>query len=53
MTAYPVDEGCFDWAVRQGVVTGAARDRGGDARFVARFSCAQQEQVHFEHGEPA
>lgn len=52
LTAYPVDEGCFDWALRVGAVTGTARDRGGDARFVGSFTSASQDHFHFEDGKP-
>ena len=52
LTAYPLDEGCFDWAVRHRLVTGRARDRGHDPSFVGSFSSATQEHFHYEHGEP-
>ena len=50
LTAYPLDEGCFDWALRAGAVTGRARERGGDAAFVGSFSSAVQEHYHYEDG---
>lgn len=53
LTAYPLDEGCFDWAVRVGVVTGRASERGNDPRFVASFTSASQDHFHFENGERA
>jgi len=53
LTAYPVDEGCFDWAIRVGVVTGSARERGSDPHFVGAFTSASQDHFHFENGEPA
>ena len=53
LTAYPLDEGCFDWAHRVGAVTGRARDRGDDPSFVGSFSSAVQEHYHYENGAPA
>jgi hypothetical protein len=50
LTAYPLDEGCFDWAMRSGVVTGRARDRGADPAFVGSFTSASQEHFHYEGG---
>ncbi|HMS16067.1 MAG TPA: hypothetical protein PKA37_04440 [Planctomycetota bacterium] len=40
LTAYPVDEGCYDWAMRLRLVTGRAEERGADPSFVASFSSA-------------
>jgi hypothetical protein len=51
LTAYPLDEGCFDWALRQGLVTGKAKDRGDDRNFVGSFSTASQEHFHYKNGE--
>lgn len=51
LTAYPLDEGNFDWAFRTGVVTGRARDRGNDPAFVGGFTSARQEHFHYEDGE--
>lgn len=50
LTAFPLDEGCFDWAMRLGLVTGRARERGDDPAFVATFSCGVQEHIHFVDG---
>ena len=50
LTAYPLDEGSFDWALRVGAVTGNARGRGGDPEFVGSFSSAVQEHYHYENG---
>ncbi|HSI62199.1 MAG TPA: hypothetical protein VLE43_03750 [Candidatus Saccharimonadia bacterium] len=53
LTAYPVGEGCFDWAVRSGM-TGLSeeklRSKSGDAAFVGGFTSASQEHVHYEDG---
>jgi hypothetical protein len=53
LTAYPVDEGSFDWALRHDLVTGRARDRGHDSAFVGSFSSASQDHAHYKDGEPA
>lgn len=50
LTAYPLDEGNFDWAHRTGAVTGRARDRGDDPRFVGNFVTAVQEHYHYADG---
>lgn len=50
LTAYPVDEGCYDWAMRHRLVTGRAKDRGGEPAFVASFSSAAQEHFHYTDG---
>ena len=52
LTAYPVDEGCFDWALRVGAVTGQARLRGDEPEFVGSFSTAGQDHYHYEDGAP-
>ena len=53
LTAYPLDEGCFDWALRVGAVTGRARERGGEPDFVGGFASAVQEHYHYEGGRRA
>jgi hypothetical protein len=53
LTAYPLDEGCFDWALRQDLVTGRARERGGDSAFVGSFSSASQDHFHYQDGQAA
>lgn len=53
LTAYPLDEGCFDWALRMELITGRARGRGDDPAFVGSFSSAAQEHFHYEEGERA
>ena len=53
LTLYPVDEGCFDWAVRVGRTGMKAetleRNRY-DAAFIGGFSSASQEHYHYEDG---
>ena len=51
LTAYPLDEGCFEWALRNDLVTGKAKERGDDPAFVGSFSTASQEHVHYREGE--
>ncbi len=53
LTAYPVDEGCFEWALRHDLITGRARDRGSDPTFVGSFSSASQEHLHYTDGRSA
>ena len=50
LTAYPLDEGAFDWALRVGAVTGRARTRGDEPAFVGTFSSAGQEHYHYYDG---
>ena len=50
LTAYPLDEGSYDWAMRHGLVTGRATQRGDDPAFVASFSSASQEHFHYTDG---
>lgn len=51
LAAFPLDEGCHDWAMRLGLVTGKAAERGADAAFVASFSSAAQDHFHYTNGE--
>jgi hypothetical protein len=53
LTAYPLDEGVFDWAVRMGFVSDRVKPRGKDPMFIAGFSSASQEHFHYENGAPA
>jgi len=50
LTAYPVDEGVFDWAIR----TGRFRVKGEkhtSSGFIQGFTTAGQDHVHYENGE--
>jgi hypothetical protein len=50
LTANPLDEGCFDWAVRRGVTNLRAEKltaKQADAAFIAGFSTASQEHFHY------
>jgi hypothetical protein len=50
LTAYPLDEGVFDWAVRVDGLTERALSHGSEPKFVGRFSSALQEHYHYEDG---
>ena len=52
LTAFPLDEGSYDWAMRMDFVTGRAREQGDDPKFVATFSSACQDHFHYVEGEP-
>ena len=52
LTAYPLDEGTFDWAVRNRLVTESVTTRGSEPAFVGSFSAAAQEHHHYENGVP-
>jgi hypothetical protein len=53
LTAYPLDEGCIDWAVRINLLTGRALEKVDDPSFAGSFSSASQEHFHYENGERA
>jgi len=47
LTAYPVDEGVYDWATDKGVFPAS---KPVDSRFVGSFTSAYQEHYHFVDG---
>lgn len=47
LTAYPVDEGVYDWAIAAGVFPAS---KLVNARFVGSFTSAHQEHHHFIDG---
>lgn len=49
LTAYPIDVGTYDWAVRAGYFTPKRDDQRG-AEFIQRFSSASLEHYHYEEG---
>ena len=53
LTAYPLGEGCFDWAERLEVI-GMKPERlvakRSDPAFVGGFTSAAQEHFHYENG---
>lgn len=53
LTAYPLNEGCFEWAVRMKCVGMKAEKldvKKTDPGFVGGFTTAAQEHFHFEDG---
>jgi hypothetical protein len=54
LTAYPLDEGCFDWAVCRGITNLKAETlatKSHDPGFIGAFSTASQEHYHYENGK--
>jgi hypothetical protein len=52
LTAYPVDEGAYDWAVRTGVFH-PKKEKHASPDFIGAFSPAYQDHHHYENGRPA
>ena len=48
LTAYPLDEGAYDWAVRQGLFT---PKKTITPQFVGRFTSASQEHYHYDESK--
>lgn len=56
LTKYPVDEGCFDWAVRtdrHSLSEKKLAEKREDKEFIGGFSSAGQEHIHYEAGKRA
>jgi len=54
LSAYPLDEGVFDWACRNDVTNLKPEKlaaRLNDSSFIAAFTTASQDHFHFENGE--
>lgn len=49
LTAYPVDEGVYDWAVREALFSAKGPEHQ-TAQFVQKFTSASQPHIHFEEG---
>ena len=49
LTQYPVDEGAYDWAIRENLFE-ASKPEHRSAGFISRFSAANQEHYHYEDG---
>src|SRR4030088_980918 len=47
LTAYPLNEGAYDWAVRHGYYRPKSEP---DPAFIGKFTSASQKHYHFEHG---
>lgn len=52
LTAYPIDEGVYDWAVRNGTFV-VKPERHRLPEFIQRFSGGAQPHAHFEGGAEA
>ena len=50
LTEYPIDEGIFDWSVRNNFFE-PKNSNEKDPNFIQKFSCANQEHYHYEDGE--
>jgi hypothetical protein len=56
LTAYPIDEGCFDWALRTSSASMKGqklKEKSLDSAFVGGFTSAAQVHIHFENGTRA
>ena len=53
LTAYPLDEGCLDWATERGLVPGRALARASEPAFVGAFTSSAQDHIHYSAGQPA
>ncbi len=54
LTAYPVGEGCFDWAIRtgkSGMKEEKMKQKSDDPVFIGGFTSASQEHFHYEDGK--
>lgn len=53
LTAYPVDEGVFDWAIREGLTSASddsSRQIQSDPDRIGAFTTASMEHFHYENG---
>jgi hypothetical protein len=50
LTRYPLDEGFYDWAVRQGLFK-PTKEHQFTADFKGRFTCASSDHFHYEDGQ--
>jgi hypothetical protein len=52
LTAYPLDEGCYDFAVRNGLLSSRALEQNRDnPSFIGAFSSASLDHDHYEDGQ--
>lgn len=52
LTAYPIDEGCYDFAIRNGLLSLRALEQNKDnPKFVGSFSSASLDHYHYEDGK--
>jgi hypothetical protein len=51
LSAYPLDEGCYDFAVRNNLISARAlAEQKGNPKFVGGFSSASLDHFHYEQG---
>jgi len=50
LTAYPINQGVYDWAIEKGYFK-PKRDDQKTPSFIANFSSASQEHEHYENNE--
>ena len=51
LTAYPLDEGCYDFAIRNELLSQRAREKHqDDSVFIGSFSSASLAHFHYENG---
>jgi hypothetical protein len=50
LTAYPLNEGAYEWAVANRFFTPKS-DEHTSSEFIQRFTSASQEHFHFENGD--
>lgn len=50
LTAYPIDEAVYDWAIRTGIFT-PKREKHTAPEFIQSFTSAGQDHVHYERGK--
>ena len=49
LTAYPLDEGTLDWAIKGGTFV-VKSEKQRSAEFIQKFTSGAQIHIHFEHG---
>jgi len=53
LTAYPLNEGCFEWAIANNCTNLSPEKlaaKGTDSDFIGAFTSASQEHFHYEDG---
>jgi hypothetical protein len=51
LTAYPLDQGAYDWNIENGFFTPKRNDQK-TPEFIGRYSSAYTGHWHYEHGSP-
>jgi hypothetical protein len=51
LSAYPLDQSIYDWAVSNGFFT-PTQDKHRTPQFIEKFTSASQEHYHYEAGVP-